>query len=90
MHTAESGTSFRLPTVPGRRSRPSRWRAAGARPSCVSGASGRASAKCLLRALVGTLLASTQEGTLPDSFFNGPNDRLWCYDRETEQIKRVK
>jgi hypothetical protein len=27
---------------------------------------------------------------LPESFFNGPNDRRWRYDRETERIERVK
>lgn len=27
---------------------------------------------------------------LPDSFFNGPNDRRWRYDRESEVIQRVK
>jgi hypothetical protein len=27
---------------------------------------------------------------LPDCFFNGSNDRRWHYDRETEQISRVK
>lgn len=27
---------------------------------------------------------------LPDSFFNGPNDRRWRYDRESERIQRVK
>jgi hypothetical protein len=33
---------------------------------------------------------SEQAVPLPDSFFNGPNDLRWQYDRETEQIKRVK
>jgi hypothetical protein len=27
---------------------------------------------------------------LPDSFFNGPNDMRWRYDRESERIERVK
>jgi hypothetical protein len=27
---------------------------------------------------------------LPDSFFNGPNDLRWRYDRESERIERVK
>ena len=27
---------------------------------------------------------------LPESFFNGPNDRRWRSDRETERIERVK
>ena len=27
---------------------------------------------------------------LPESFFNGPNDRRWRYDRETERVERVK
>ena len=26
---------------------------------------------------------------LPDSFFNGPNDRRWRYDRESERIERA-
>jgi hypothetical protein len=27
---------------------------------------------------------------VPESFFDGPNDRRWRYDRETERIERVK
>lgn len=27
---------------------------------------------------------------LPDSFFNGPNDLRWRYDRESERMERVK
>jgi hypothetical protein len=26
---------------------------------------------------------------LPESFFNGPNDRRWRYDCETERIERA-
>jgi hypothetical protein len=35
--------------------------------------------------------AISQEAVpLPDSFFSGPNDRRWRYDREAERIERVK
>jgi hypothetical protein len=27
---------------------------------------------------------------LPESFFDGPNDRRWRYDRGTERIERIE